>query len=161
MKKIEKRKNGTIRVYSENKLPSKTDQSQLAQTDVNNIMAKYKKTGQITHLAKVQGHFADLSQIQDLHTSMNQVVMAQQTFDALPSELRLRFQNSPLEMVNFLNNPNNDQEAIKLGLKIAKETNSPNNMSSSQKRKPNQTPNDDEPNDDDQTQKPKKTQPQP
>lgn len=159
MKKIELRENGTRRVYIVNDQPTKTDQSQAPACDVNNIMAQYKKTGQITHLAKVKGVFADLSAISDLHASMNEVTLAQQAFDALPAELRFRFQNSPLEMLNFLNNPKNDQEAIALGLKIPRQKDeipSPQvatspSMSSSQKNKNTKNhpaKNDDDLNDD-------------
>lgn len=151
MKKIELRSNGTKRVYTVNDEPSMTDKSQQQSTDVNYIMDKYKKTGQITHLAKVQGNFADLSEITDLHSSMNLVTKAQETFNALPSYLRKRFGNSPIEMVNFLNNPQNDQEAIKLGLKIkiGEETPTPTpTKSSSSAKKPKNAKNDDESNDD-------------
>jgi len=148
MKKVEIRPNGTRRVYIVNEDPSMTDQSQHAQTDVNNIMAKYKKTGQITHLAKVQGNFADLSEIQDLHTSMTQVTLAQQTFNALPAELRSRFQNSPVEMLNFLNNPQNDQEAIQLGLKIPLKKETPTETSSPKTKTSKSKTNDDDSNDD-------------
>lgn len=116
MKKIEIRKNGSKRVYTVNTEPSKTDQSFKNEADVNNIMARYRKTGQITHLAKHQGSYADVSEIPDLSQALDQVTKAQQAFDALPSELRARFGNSPVNMIEFLQNDNNIDEAIKLGL---------------------------------------------
>jgi len=117
MKKIEMRENGTRRVYIVNDAPSKTDQSQAASCDVNNIMSKYKKTGQLTHLARNQGVYADVSQIPDLQESLAQVELANAAFASLPSEVRQRFQNSPVQMIEFLQDPSNDEEAIRFGLK--------------------------------------------
>jgi phage internal scaffolding protein len=41
---------------------------------------------------------------------------AQYQFDQLPALIRDRFHNDPQEMLAFLNDPNNYDEAIKLGL---------------------------------------------
>lgn len=120
MKHIEIRKNGTKRVYTTNSQVSKTEQQFAKECDVNEIMRKFMKTGQVTHLAKHQGQFVDVSEIPDLHTAMIQVAAAQQTFDLLPAELRKRFGNSPVNMVEFLQDPSNDDEAVKLGLKVRK-----------------------------------------
>lgn len=117
MKKIEIRENGSRRVYTVNEEPSKTDQSQTEQSDVNYIIGQYKKTGQLTHLARKQGVYADVSQIPDLQESLAQVELANTAFASLPSEVRQRFQNSPVQMIEFLQDPSNDEEAIRLGLK--------------------------------------------
>lgn len=116
-KYILRRKNGTKRVVTVNTEHSLADQSQQEECDVNFIMDKYLKTGQVTHLTTLRGQFADVSEIPDLHTAMTQVTQAQQTFDQLPAELRERFGNSPIQMVKFLQDPRNDAEAIQLGLK--------------------------------------------
>lgn len=122
MKIIQLRKNGTRRVFTNNKEISKTDQSFVKECDINEIIKKFNKTGQIAHLAKNQGAFADISEIPDLLEAMSTVTTAQQTFNFLPAELRKRFGNSPVEMVNFLQDTRNDEEAIKLGLKVRKKT---------------------------------------
>lgn len=147
MKLIEIRANGTKRVATKNDEPSKTDQSFKDEVNVNNIISKFNKTGQISHLAKKQGIYADLSEIQDLLTSRIQVQKAQEAFDSLPAEIRRRFGNSPVELVNFLQDPANDQEAVKLGLKQYE--------SIPQYQRPVQ--NDDDLNDDDTPPAPKKT----
>lgn len=98
--------------------PSDTDQSFKDDCDVNVIIDKFTKTGHLTHLAKHQGFYQDVSEYRDLAESMQVVTEAQAAFDALPAELRSRFSNSPVQMVNFLDDPRNDQEAIALGLKI-------------------------------------------
>ena len=58
MKVIEKRKNGSIRVYTVNNEPSMTDQQFKDDCDVNFIVNKFTKTGHLTHLAKFQGMYA-------------------------------------------------------------------------------------------------------
>lgn len=119
MKIIEKRKNGTTRVATLNEHPSKTDQSQKQDCDVNYIVAKYRKTGQITHLAKRRGYYADVSTIPDLTEALSIVSTASDAFNALPSQLRKRFGNDPQEMIAFLQDPSNLEESIKLGLRNA------------------------------------------
>lgn len=117
MKKIEIRKsNGSKRVFTINEEPSMTDQSFGPEVEVNNIMNQYLKTGQITHLAKSQGVFSDLSDLPDFATALNTVTQAQQAFDQLPSDLRERFGNSPEALMNFIHDENNYDEGVKLGL---------------------------------------------
>lgn len=117
MKKIEVRPNGTKRVYTVNEMPSKTDQSQKKSCDVNEIIAKYKRTGQVTHLAKNRGQYADVAEIPDLLTATVQVQKAQESFNSLPAHIRKRFQNNPIEFVNFMVDPENIEESVRLGLR--------------------------------------------
>lgn len=116
-KYILRRKNGSKRVVTVNNDQSLADASQQEECEVNNIMDKYLKTGQVTHLQSLHGQFADVSEIPDLHTALTQVTQAQTTFNLLPAELRERFENSPVKMIAFLSDPRNDQEAISLNLK--------------------------------------------
>lgn len=118
MKQVEIRQNGTKRVYTVNTEADMADQSFKMDCDVNFIVQKYLKTGQITHLAKNVGKYMDVSEIPDLQTALTTVQKAQEAFDSLPAELRARFANSPVEMVNWLQDPQNDEEAIRLGLKV-------------------------------------------
>lgn len=106
----------TKKVFTINEEVDKADQSFKKECDVNEIIRKFTKTGQVTHLRGTQGVYADVSQVPDLHTAMITVTQAQQAFDALPSDIRKRFANSPTEMIEFLKDPKNEREAIKLGL---------------------------------------------
>lgn len=119
MKKIELRENKTKRVMTINEDPSLTDQQWQKSCDVNTIIAKYKKTGEIKHLAAHQGQYADLSELPDLLTALNTVNTASSTFEQLPAQIRKYFANDPVELYTFLQDPKNDQEAIRLGLKTA------------------------------------------
>lgn len=150
MKKIELRPNGTKRVCTVNLEKSKTDGSFKEECDTNNIIAKFNKTGQLTHIAKRQGNYADVSEITDLHTAFIHVKEAKETFQELPAILRKKFNNSPTEFIAFLEDPKNDEEAVQLGLKV-KINNNPTkqNVSAGAKTKTKSKPkNDDELNDD-------------
>lgn len=58
----------------------------------------------------------DVSQV-DTYEEMVQVVKnAEDAFNAVPSHVRKRFSNDPGEMIDFLKDPSNKDEAIKLGL---------------------------------------------
>lgn len=117
MKQIEIRPNGSKRVYTINNEPSKTDGSQLKDTDVNVIMNRVLRTRDESILRQRQGQYADLTQIPDLGTALNQVKEAQDAFDSLPALTRRRFNNSAVELVEFLQDPNNNEEAYQLGLR--------------------------------------------
>lgn len=112
--------NTTKMVETINDEPSKTDQSQAAETDVNNIVEKYNRTGQITHLAKHQGQFLDVSNIENLYEATLHVKAAESAFAELPAHLREKFNNEPINMIEFLQDSKNDDEAIELGLKVRK-----------------------------------------
>lgn len=116
-KVIHFRDNGTVRVSTENKLPSLTDTQFAEDSDINNIVAKYAQLGQQIPPPQTVAKYTDLTQIPDLATAMNIVTESQNLFDALPAEARYRFHNNPEEMLEFLKDPENDKEAIKLGLK--------------------------------------------
>lgn len=117
MKKIEQRPTGARKVATVNTLPSLADQSQKNACDVNRIIARYKKTGQITHTSKKQALYADLSEVTDLIGALEQVSKAADAFDALPAQLRKKLNNDPVNLLEYLADPNNDEEAIRYGIK--------------------------------------------
>lgn len=116
MKEITKLPNGNIRVRTINNEPSLTQQHFKEQCDVNNIIRKYQQTGNLTHLARQQGVYSDLSKQKDYFEAMNTVIKAQTAFDSLPSYIRKRFGNDPSQLLQFIEDPKNQDEGIKLGL---------------------------------------------
>lgn len=96
---------------------SQTQQQFAEQCDVNYIMKTYAKTGEITHLARQEGVYADVSTIPDLQQSINNVKAAEEAFMTLPADLRKKLDHSPVKFIQYLNDPKNDEEAIKYGLK--------------------------------------------
>ncbi|QCQ85129.1 internal scaffolding protein [Blackfly microvirus SF02] len=86
------------------------------ETDINNIMAKFAKTGLVDHVNNIQGAYGDFTTVQDYQLHLDQVMAADAAFMALPSSIRRRFDNDPSHLLAFIADPRNRQEAIDLGL---------------------------------------------
>ena len=84
--------------------------------DVNNILRKYEATGLVTHVANGTPSYGDFSSVLEFQQAQNILIEAQDAFDALPASLRKRFDNDPAVMLEFIENPDNREEAEKLGL---------------------------------------------
>lgn len=136
MKEIIVLPNGNKKVRTINNEPSLTQQHHKQECDVNYIVKKYQKTGQITHIARDQGVYADLTKSKDFSDAMNTVVKAKEAFMTLPSDVRKRFGHNPQELISFLQDEKNLDEAIKLGLVKSKP-----NISPSIPSQPISTPN--------------------
>jgi len=95
--------------------PSRTKQAFKHEVDINRIMAKYQKTG-VLPITNKSPLYGDFSEIPDFETASNKLLQAQMTFDALPSQLRKKFNNNPNELIQFVNDESNRDEAQKLGL---------------------------------------------
>lgn len=93
-----------------------TKQSMSAECDINNIMAKYEKTGIINHARTIEGRYGDFVGAPEFHEAMNQVLRAEAMFAELPSSLRKRFGNDPAEFLAFAQDPANQEEIYDLGL---------------------------------------------
>lgn len=118
---IEKRKNGSTRVATVNDKPSMTQQHHKPHCDVNNILNKYRTTGMLTHINQKQPIYGDFSNLPSYQEALDTVLKAHSTFMDLPSEVRRKFGNNPELLMNFLKDENNNEEAIKLGLRLAPE----------------------------------------
>lgn len=113
-----KDKDGNVvrrKVTTVNNQPSMTKQSFKKECDINNIMAKHAKTGLINHVNQFDGKYGDATSI-DYHEAMNIVTSSQQMFEALPAETRNRFANDPAQFLDFVQNPDNAQEMVSMGL---------------------------------------------
>lgn len=95
--------------------PTRTKQSMRDECDINLIISKYSKIGVIEHINNNQASFADVSDL-DFQQSLHLVQTAQDAFDELPAKIRKRFSNDPSELLSFLQNEENREEAISLGL---------------------------------------------
>ncbi len=94
---------------------TRTKQAMKEECDINMIMAKYQKTGAVTH---VNEHGADYGFASGLsfQESMNLVIKAQNMFEELPSSIREKFANSPGRFLDFVQDPENADELVELGL---------------------------------------------
>jgi len=124
--------------------PSKTDQSFKEDCDVNIIMDRFMKTGQISHLAKKQASYQDVSEIPNLLDAHISIKEAKEAFMALPARIRKKLHNDPLNLEEYLLNEENHEEAahyglLKLDKPLQKKT---KNKDSENSKKPSATPND-------------------
>lgn len=87
-------------------------------TDIESII-KRATTGALTSAA--QPRFMDLTAI-DYMAANNRLVDGRRAFMQLNSKIRARFQNDPYQLLRFLDDPENHEEAVKLGLKTHTET---------------------------------------
>jgi len=105
---------------NESKVISRTKQSFRDEADVNNIIRRYQKTGLLVDPTKIrqgrQAQFGDFSDIQNLPETLGRISEANKMFMALPAKVREKFQNDVGQLLNFVQNPNNTNESIDLGL---------------------------------------------
>ena len=93
-----------------------TQQNFQEETDINNIMAKFAKTGLVDHVNRVAGSYGDFTTVQDYQLHLDQVMAAQTAFMELPATIRRRFDNDPAHLLAFIQDPKNRDEAVSLGL---------------------------------------------
>lgn len=102
-----------------NNEPSMTIQDAAGDTDINNLVARYNATGSFHSSLDVPHSppsFEDLADAPTYHEAMNALIEVQETFASLPSQLRDRFANDPANLLEFLADAGNRDEAVKLGL---------------------------------------------
>ncbi len=110
----------TERVQLNCKDKSRAKQSFRDECNINNIIKRYQKTGIIEHYAKHQGEYGDFTSSTDYHENLIQIQKADDAFATLPSKIRTKFNNSPVEFLDFVHNPENGQELIDMGLAKAR-----------------------------------------
>lgn len=92
-----------------------TEQSHKSECDVNKIIRKYDKNGLINHVSKIEAQFGDVSGI-EFKSAQDKVIAAKAMFNELPSDIRKRFENNPASLLTFMDDADNRQEAIELGI---------------------------------------------
>ena len=95
--------------------PSMAQQQFKEESDINEIVRKFGVTGELPSNIRAP-QYGDFSGIFDYHSAMNAVVAAQESFEAMPAEVRARFNNDPAAFVDFCSDDANREEAKKLGL---------------------------------------------
>ena len=95
--------------------PGRTKQSFKDECNINNIMARYQKSGAITHVQNNQPQYG-FATARTFHESMNIVTKAQSMFAELPSSIRSKFKNDPAQFLDFVQDAGNADELVELGL---------------------------------------------
>ena len=98
---------------------SMTQQHFKDECDINSIIRRYQKTGFLVDPltpGTAEPMYGDFAAEQDFLTAQTLIAHASQAFDELPAWLRKRFSNNPAELLAFLEDESNREEAVKLGL---------------------------------------------
>jgi len=94
---------------------SRTKQSFAEESEINNILARYEKTGVIEHV-KNHGGYADMPSGLDYHEALQMTIDAQTAFEDLPAQIRREFDNDPYKFLEFVENSDNVERMAELGL---------------------------------------------
>lgn len=104
--------------------PTRTQESDAMDTDINVIVARFGITGQLPARDSLplitNGDFQealDFRQVQDLQ------IAAAKSFMELPANVRARFENDPVQFVEFCSRDDEDsaKEMVRLGIAVPKE----------------------------------------
>lgn len=79
-------------------------------------MKNYKRNGLAAHVAKTLPQYGDFDNSLDYQSACNQLNAADAAFLSLPAKVRERMGNDPGKFLDFMANPENKEEAIRLGL---------------------------------------------
>lgn len=105
----------TTRRDANGKLIYKTEQAHKDRVDVNNIIKKYARTGIIDHMHFVDPQFTECTGM-DFKSAMDKVIAIEQKFQELPAKIRKHFDHDATKFLTFMENPDNKDEAKKLGI---------------------------------------------
>lgn len=106
------------------KSPSLTSQAPSDEVDINKIMARVAK-GQTILTSAGEPFYGDVSELGGLQDALIKVQEAEDLFMQYPAQVREKFENDPVKFVEFLEDPKNKDEAIKLGLAKPKPVETP------------------------------------
>lgn len=116
-------------VISEGKLrtqlscgPGRTKQSEADGCDINLLMSRQRQTGTMTHITAQLPRYEDFSNVVDYKTALDQLIRADAAFASLPAKTRKEFENDPAQLLAFLDNPENEQQAIDMDLLAGEKT---------------------------------------
>jgi len=98
-----------------NNEPSKTRQEFAEEADINVIIERFG-LGYEMPLNPVPPQQGDFTGLPNFTEAVQMIRKAQEVFNALPAKIRNRFENDPQKYIDFFHDPENQLEAVKLGL---------------------------------------------
>lgn len=96
--------------------PSMAQQSFKDDQDINVMMDRFGVTGQIQQVQNLPTSGDFTKGVTDYQSAMNIMAQARQEFMRQPAELRARFNNDPQLFMRFMENKENLDEIVRLGL---------------------------------------------
>lgn len=97
--------------------PSLTVQSQAEDADINVIIERFGLTGELPTDIRMPTSQDFGDNVFDYQSAMNIIIDAQKQFMRLPAELRARFDHDPQTFMDFVHDPANGGELVRLGLR--------------------------------------------
>jgi len=92
-----------------------TKQSFKDECDINTIMGRYMRTGEMPMINVSYPQYLDCTGI-DFENHMQFIAGAQSMFNELPSDVRNRFKNDPAAFLDFCSDEKNRPELAQMGL---------------------------------------------
>lgn len=125
-----KRKEATIKYFDVKRDPvtqkvlnpeavSVTSQSHKDACDINLIMKRIESGNFDPRTNIREGRFGDFTNVPTFQESLKIVSDVKAEFAALPGEVRARFENDPAQLLAFMEDPANENEAVRLKLMAA------------------------------------------
>lgn len=98
--------------------PSRTQQHFKDECDIDRILTKYSQTGFLVDplAPRREPLFGDFSESMSFMEAQTRIARVREAFDSLPSQIRDRFGNDPYRLLSWCEDPDNAEEAVKLGL---------------------------------------------
>ena len=95
--------------------PSKTRQEFLDDANINVIVERFG-IGHELPLNNTPPQTGDFTNIPDFRGAQDLIRKAQEVFGNLPAKIRAKFDNDPAKYIDWFHDPDNEAEAIRLGL---------------------------------------------
>lgn len=99
---------------------SLTVQSLKDECDINKIIARVARGGDVSHVESRVAKYGDFSNVPSYQEALDLVNRARGFFMDMSPEVRERFANDPGRMIAFLQDEKNYDEAVELGLVVPK-----------------------------------------
>lgn len=96
--------------------PSLCQQEFADDADINNIMARYVKTGTVPVYMDRQPFYVDATDYPSYQDMQNILINAREAFEALPSKVREQFGNDPARFVDFASDEKNADQLKEWGM---------------------------------------------
>lgn len=107
-----------VRVLADVGTRSRTKQANKSETDINLMVARYKKTGMFTNLNPREPKYGDFSEAVSLEEAFHRVATANQEFMKLPAQVRALANNDPVTLLEMLADEGATAALIEAGLPV-------------------------------------------
>lgn len=94
----------------------RTKQSDLAQTNIVELINSYQPGSDLTHIRSAIENYGDFTNLPTFHEAKVAIANAEAAFNSYPAAVRTRMRNSPGYFLEFMEDEQNVDEAVSLGI---------------------------------------------